>query len=230
MPNISPYTHFSFDAWNTLISSNKNFANRRTQCISDHLKISYEQANLLYRQTKMFLDYSAEIAENCMTSQKCWQLLVKMSKIENIDVPVLQSEIEYEFSKNLPHVNEDIVFALRKIKLNTNISMGILSNTNFIKGDILRENIFNYWGVFNFEIFSDEILIPKPNKEIFETMYCKAKAIVDNPFFDKSNILHIGDNEICDGAASKYGMGFLHVESPKILAIKLNKLESANHA
>lgn len=228
--NISTYIHLSFDVWNTLLVANKQFSERRTQCISDHFKIPHEHAKSLYTQTKRFLDKSAEIAENCMSTDQCWQLLVKMAKAEDVNIPVLQADVEKEFSQNLPHVNEDIINALRKLKLETDISMGILSNTNFITGELLRKHIFNQWEVFNFELFSDETLTPKPSKEMFDLMYYQAMISTGIPVFDKRHVLHIGDNKICDGAATKYGMNFLYVENPAHLAIELNKKEEMNYA
>lgn len=228
--SFNTYQHLSFDVWNTLLTANPLFTERRTQCISDHFKMPHVEAKQLYTQTKRFLDKSAEIGEICMSTDQCWQLLGKMAKVEGVDLAKLQAEVNVEFTQNLPFVNQDLINSLRQIKLDSNISMGILSNTNFITGETLSTHIFNQWEVFNFELFSDETLAPKPSKKMFDLMHYEAMMSTGTASFDKIHILHIGDNKICDGAATKFGMSFLHVNDPADLANKLTQTEEMNYA
>jgi putative hydrolase of the HAD superfamily len=53
---------------------------------------------------------------------------------------------------------------------------------------------------FDFQIYSDECGFSKPNKKIFDLIH------KEMPNMDKTQILHVGDNEIADyKGAIEYG-------------------------
>jgi putative hydrolase of the HAD superfamily len=89
-----------------------------------------------------------------------------------------------------------------KIIKSEGIGINILSNTGFIKGFTLKKLMAFYEleECFNFQIYSDECGFSKPNKKIFDLVHKEV------PHIDKSQILHVGDNEIADyKGALEYG-------------------------
>jgi len=217
--------HISFDVWKTLVTPSKEYSKLRDECISDHLKITPENAKALYGNVKRFLDKSAEIGNICMSTPNCWSLLEAMAKIKGTDLVALQSDVHDAFRKNLPTIYDEIIVSLQALK-EDGYSIGIISNTNFVPGSVLRSSIFNEWNVFNDMLFSDEELIPKPNSEIFERMYANVKTIIGEDT-KRSEIIHVGDNKICDGISFSLGFNFLYVKDPLDLALKLNHKEAA---
>lgn len=212
--------HISFDVWKTLIMPSKEYSKLRDECIADHFKITYEEAKAVYGNTKRFLDKSAEINENCMSSPKCWQLLEAMAKIKGTNLELLQKDTHAIFKANLPTVYPELVKQVQDLVNIYGYTVGIVSNTNFIPGQVLRESIFNEWNVFSTALFSDEELVPKPNPIIFERMYEEVQENHDD-FISENDIIHVGDNKICDGVASKLGFQFFYVENPTDLSEKL---------
>lgn len=216
---FTPYKHLSFDVWNTLIEPNLTYSKLRTECISDHFEITPQSAKELYTTTKRFLDKSAEISGICMDTDSCWKLLKAMAKNDTVDLSIVQAETSALFSQNLPIVNDGIVSGLQHLK-EQGFSLGIVSNTNFTKGAQLFSEIFKEWDVFNFALFSDEELFAKPNKKLFDLMLYNA-SVSYGSFLDTKDILHIGDNTICDGDVVKFGYGFMYVKNPVELSTHL---------
>ena len=85
------------------------------------------------------------------------------------------------------------------------VTLSILSNTGFIKGDNLRQ-LFERIGIgqfFAFQCYSDEENCSKPAHQFYDIAY---KNILKLKAIDKKSVLHIGDNPNADlqGAVS-YG-------------------------
>lgn len=212
----------SFDVWNTLINSNKNYIHARNSVIASHLNISIEEANANYQNCKKFLDKIAEINGTCFSTLDCWKIICQMSGKNNIDPKKLMNECQILFSDFIPTYNEELVLELKKIN-DRGIITGITSNTNFIAGKTLYNNIFEEWNVFKTLSFSDEVLYAKPHDNIFKATYHKFNDITP---LKPENILHIGDNKICDGGSIHSGFEFKHVENPNELLslLKTNSL------
>jgi putative hydrolase of the HAD superfamily len=90
---------------------------------------------------------------------------------------------------------------LDKIKQQHTITTNILSNTAFVKGNELRTVLkdLNLEQYFDFQIYSDEVLVSKPNGTIFELVYNTIiKMDVSTMDIEKPNIMHVGDNPIAD--------------------------------
>ncbi len=74
--------------------------------------------------------------------------------------------------------------------------MNILSNTAFINGKTMRQllkhlDISKY---FDFQIYSDEEGISKPNPLIFKKLINEVKIRRRDAFLELRKIIHIGDN------------------------------------
>ena len=92
-----------------------------------------------------------------------------------------------------------------------NKSMNILSNTGFIKGRTLRKLMTEYGfeDQFDFQIYSDEVGISKPNLQIFKLVEDQVKL---NRNLEQKDVLHVGDNIVADyNGAIAYGFGAILV-------------------
>ena len=82
--------------------------------------------------------------------------------------------------------------------------MSILSNTGFIKGVTLRKvlkelNIDQY---FDFQLYSDEVGLSKPNPALFNLMIQQIKMFNNEKDVPLNSIVHIGDNPAADIAGA----------------------------
>ncbi|MFH1052449.1 MAG: HAD family hydrolase [bacterium] len=109
-------------------------------------------------------------------------------------------EIAEKFSNSIlvhpPKIIPEVKESLKE--LSTGFKLGIVSDTGFSPGSVLRqilekEEIFKYFDVFS---FSDETGVAKPNPKAFMTVLDKFEC---NP----ENALHIGDIEKTDILGAK---------------------------
>lgn len=216
--------HISFDVWKTLINPNKEYGAKRNEIIARHLDISIEEAKALYKSCKKFLDKSAEINGTCFNTPNCWKLLVKISGKKVDHIPMME-ESALLFKDYLPHVNPELKDELKKLK-DAGYPLSITSNTNFISGQVLFDTIFKDWDVFSSAQFSDLYEVAKPSRAFFNATFQKAAAI--NPDIEREEILHVGDNLICDAECVDSGFEFGYVKDPDDLLEKLKKGELVN--
>jgi putative hydrolase of the HAD superfamily len=75
-----------------------------------------------------------------------------------------------------------------------------LSNTGFIKGATLRIALekIGIAHFFNFQLYSDEVNLSKPNVEFFSLMIEKIYEVRKHDNLVLDDIIHIGDNIIAD--------------------------------
>lgn len=207
----------SFDVWNTLIPSNKEYTIVRNEIISKHLNIDYEKANELYRICKKFFDTVAEINGTCFSTSDCWKILCKIANKKEVNHEHLMNECQILFNNYIPKYDKELVEHLKELK-RSGFILAITSNTNFISGNTLYKNIFDKWNVFDTASFSDQILFAKPHRNIFNTTFNNINKITE---LKPLNVLHVGDNKICDGLSIDYGFNFEYVKNPEDLLLKL---------
>lgn len=235
---LTDIRHISFDAWNTLIIPNKEFARLRSEEIAKAYGVSYEEGKLKYTETKRFLDTAAELTGFGTTVNNVWKLLNAQFKhspvgcLDEEDLIALQLRVQEIFRGNLPVVLPEVVDALIEIK-DRSITINILSNTNFIGGADLLEHVFDkQFGeeFFNFTLFSDEHQMAKPNPAFFHTAGSRAALHSSSrpknaALISSCNILHVGDNAITDvQGAEDAGWKSLFVTDPSDLARKFKEV------
>lgn len=222
MTNIK---HISFDVWKTLINPSKEYGAKRNEIIAKHLGIELEEAKALYKSCKKFLDKSAEINGTCFSTPNCWKLLVKISGKKVDHIPLME-ECALLFSDYLPEFSSELPQELQKLR-EQGYTLSITSNTNFISGNVLFANIFKDWDVFSSAQFSDLHEVAKPNPEFFNVTY--SKALLLDPTTELSEVLHVGDNLICDAECVQAGFTFAYVQNPEDLLniLKRGKLVNA---
>lgn len=209
--------HISFDVWNTLITTNPEYAKARAQIISNVAEVSLSEAETCYKTIKKILDKQAEEGV-CEDVIDAWRFLSTWFGLSDSYGDIMRYYAEIEFLHYRPTFNLELVKELRK--LSQDFSLSIKSNTNFISGDVLKKACeFEELDCFDFMHFSDEFLLCKPDPMFF------TKTLLEQDDEDCSfdEILHVGDNLICDGKCVDVGMQFCYVSSPEDL---LNKLKT----
>lgn len=218
--NLANHQFFTFDVWNTLIKANLEFSRLRTHEIAKFYAITFDEAKEAYTSVKHFLDQSAEIAGICMSTPQCWRLLdATINRLRRkqglimVDVGVeqLASNCNEMFRDNLPILTEETKDVLRHLKASGK-KLGIISNTNFIPGHLLYNELFKDLDVFDSVLFSDDFGFAKPNFKTFESVRYMLQREDDE--CGVPTIVHVGDNLICDGGAARAGYNFQHVTDP----------------
>jgi putative hydrolase of the HAD superfamily len=120
---------------------------------------------------------------------------------QNIDMNALETEMENLLFKHLPLVYcSETISTLEQIYETGESTTSILSNTGFIRGKTLRKvlNQLNLDSYFDFQLYSDEAGMSKPNPDFFKLMLNQVAVIkkIEKLCFDQ--IIHIGDNEKAD--------------------------------
>lgn len=227
--DLNNFQIITFDVWNTLIVANPAFSRLRTEEIAAAYGITFEEAKEAYTSVKHFLDQSAEIASICMTTPQCWQLLdVTIERLRRkkglnqayrVDVVGLSARCNILFRQNLPKFTAETKAVLQGLK-DAGKVVGIISNTNFIPGGLLWEELFMDLNVFADPFFSDQSITPKPHHQVFGHVRMNMieaywETVNINKTASELKILHVGDNLICDGAAARMpSYSFQHVDNP----------------
>lgn len=136
-----------------------------------------------------------------------------VSTLASIDLCALYNEMETLLFNYMPVVySDETLHSLDKIRQGTNCSFNISSNTAFVKGKTLRK-VLTSLGLapfFDFQIYSDEIGISKPDHQFFKLLLEGVRKISSNKNIALTDIVHVGDNPIADiaGALSAGIRGF----------------------
>lgn len=122
-------------------------------------------------------------------------------------------ETEVLFLANPPILLDHFTRAFFDNLLAENKRANILSNTGFIKGETMRtyfESI-DYLKYFDFQLFSDELILSKPNPALFELVELNLR-----PGVLKKDVIHIGDNYKADYlSAISYGFNAYLIQNDR---------------
>lgn len=201
--------HFSFDLWLTLIKSNPEFKKERVNYFYtkfnfmnksiEHVEKSFRYVDLMCNSINEKTGKNIDAEE--MYLMVLYQINGNANSFDDIDTSKLYVDIENLLFKYSPTLYCDTTIkCLENIKHNENLTTNILSNTAFIKGKTLREvlerlKISKY---FDFQIYSDEVFISKPNIDIYELLINNVRKIRSNLNIERNEIIHVGDNPIAD--------------------------------
>lgn len=205
----------SFDVWNTLLSANPEFKAARIQEIMRLSDLPKVTVQIKMRDTKRILDFMQEETGNAFTSLFCWKLFLKNCGYSgDIDsmAEILLDTSNYLFTKHPPHFDVELVKVIRKMKKNmSHISAIVLvSNTNFVPGNVLWSTCFEHLDLFDNAYFSDQEGYAKPHFAAFT----KGWPVCLGYGVPKGSIIHIGDTIATDGAAVEQGAEFMLVSNP----------------
>ena len=213
--------HFSFDLWLTIIKSNPLFKSKRVTFFHEHYnfsKHSEKEIKNVFRKVDLMCNQVNESVGFNLDTKEMYLMVLYLLNENSIDYSKIDINKLYDQMENLvlsyPPViiNQKIVPILQTLK-EKNKTVSLLSNTGFIEGKTINKILKNLdlKKYFDFEIYSDEQNISKPNQMLFEIVFKKTCEIHESSLKTK-DIMHIGDNPIADiQGAKNYGMSTFQV-------------------
>jgi len=201
--------HYSFDLWCTLIKSNPHFKKERAMYFYQYYNSknkSLLEVESAFRKIDLMCNSINQKTGGNIGAEEMYLMVVYEinnddSLYPDIDTELLYCDMEKIFFKYPPTTyDSDTIDALNKIRQESDASMNILSNTAFIKGSSLRTILDNLRidKYFDFQIYSDEVNLSKPNPEIFKKMINLVFSLRNNLRIDLNEIIHVGDNAVAD--------------------------------
>jgi putative hydrolase of the HAD superfamily len=222
---MNTYKHYSFDLWMTLIRSNPSFKTERNKYFHaryNRTGKSLEEVGQVFRNIDLMCNAINEKAGGNIHAEEMYLMAISMindynNSFDDIDVPSLYADMEQIVFQYMPVTYCSATQrTLQRIKENGNSTIGLLSNTGFIKGRTLRTVLqhLELDQYFDFLLFSDEANISKPNPAFFQLMLQNVQESWQGKGIAQHEIVHIGDNARADiGGASQAGIHSLLVNS-----------------
>lgn len=211
------YTHYSFDLWLTLIKSNPLFKQHRCNYFHQHYNykgISLQETDAIFRQIDIMGNKINERSGKNIDADELYLMVISQMNnnqvnLHDIDIETLYRQMEALVFDYMPMVYCNNTPAILSNLKTQGATTNILSNTGFIKGETLRK-VLQEIGLepyIDFQLYSDEEGMSKPNTAFFELMINKAGT-------DRSQIIHIGDNPLADVAgAERTGINAMLINS-----------------
>lgn len=202
------YKHYSFDLWLTLIKSNPAFKTERTHYFHQNLnskKKSMEEVGVIFRQVDLMVNAINEKTGKNVDADEMYLMVISIINdydfnFGDVDLDELYQKMEILLLNHMPLIYCDSCLnVLSAIKSSGTTTTNILSNTGFIKGKTLRK-VLNHLGIdtfIDFQLYSDEVRMSKPNAVFFQLM-------IDNIDRERhqelalQEIIHVGDNPVAD--------------------------------
>lgn len=207
------YKHYSFDLWLTLIKSNPSFKTERTKYFHSHFNAagkSLEEVALVFRQVDLMVNAMNEKTGKNIDADEMYLMVISIindfsTDFTHIDTEALYEEMEVLLLKHMPLLYcSECIDVLSELKASGRNTINILSNTGFIKGKTLRKVIkeLALEDLIDFQLYSDEVRLSKPNPAFFELML----NTIDrdrHPEIALQEIIHVGDNPNADVLGAK---------------------------
>ena len=223
--------HYSFDLWLTLIRSHPDFKPERAKLFTakyNPLGKSYEEVLAVFRRIDDLCNTMNEKTGRNISSEEMYLMVIadlaeSNAIFKSIDLNGLYAEVEELVLTHCPvFYDESIYDFLASLNSKTNATCSILSNTAFIKGSTLRKVLkkLEIYSFFDFQIYSDEQELSKPNAALFSIVYEEASKL--HTTLLKKEIMHVGDNPIADfDGASQFGFeaSLIHSNGQKLMDI-----------
>lgn len=200
--------HYSFDLWLTLIKSNPLFKEQRARFFHSEYNFqrkSLDEVTLIFRQVDLLGNAINERTGKNIDADELYLMVISM--MNNYDIIRVEIDLDGLFIKMesllfdyMPMLYSDETSdVLHRLKEQSQATFSILSNTGFIRGQSLRRVLaeLKIADLFDFQLYSDETGLSKPNKELFELML-KEITTLKKQEIDLKSIVHIGDNPVAD--------------------------------
>ncbi|OJV22434.1 HAD family hydrolase [Dyadobacter sp. 50-39] len=200
------YKHYSFDLWLTLIKSNPNFKEKRTLFFYENYNFHKKPLNevgTIFRKVDLMCNAINEKTGKNIDSSEMYLMVISIINdytisFDDIDLDYIACKMQDLLFEYMPLIYcSETKAVLEYLKATKGNTLSILSNTGFIPGKLLR-SVLKHICIdmyFDFQIYSDEVGLSKPNKDIFKLMVNK---ITENRQILLSEIVHIGDNVRAD--------------------------------
>lgn len=208
------FKHYSFDLWMTLIRSNPAFKLERTRFFHNHFnrkEKTLEQVGLIFRQTDVMCNAINEVTGGNIHAEEMYLMVISAMNdyvfpLQEVDIKTLYKEMEGLVLEYLPVAYDaGTLQTLHQIKASGISTCSLLSNTAFIKGSTLRKVLkqLEMDQYFDFQLYSDEVNMSKPNRAFFQLMVKTAEHTRSEKLDKLSEIIHIGDNNRADIAGAE---------------------------
>lgn len=217
------YKFITLDFWNTIATPNPAFAKERNEYLHSQSSLSLEAIRTIYTETKADFDQAAEMSGEAYSAIGCAGILLEMINPYLLDDDIiyrhaikLSRDIQLLALVNPPIIAYELIQTIRSLRAK-GFGIGIISNTNFISGATIRQICATRNCKFDTYSFSDELAVAKPNPNIFTHNAHQSGSRADE-------IIHIGDNAICDGGAEALGIKTVIVKNPTETITALQEL------
>jgi putative hydrolase of the HAD superfamily len=230
------YQHYSFDLWLTLIKSNPYFKIERTKIFQRDFNPagkSIDEVARAFRQVDLMCNAVNERTGKNIDADEMYLMVISTINdnqypLADVDTDKLYADMEKLLFYYLPVVYSPVTIdTLQHLKQKGDCSLSILSNTGFIKGQTLRKVMVKLGlaDFFNFQIYSDEEGMSKPNQALFNLMVQNVKDCNKPKQISLADIIHIGDNPAADIAgANDAGLNSLLINSNNLSILNLLSL------
>ena len=227
------YQHYSFDLWLTLIKSNPYFKIERTKIFHRDFNPSgksIDDVARAFRQVDLMCNAVNERTGKNIDADEMYLMVISTINdnqypLADVNIDKLYADMETLLFYYLPVLYSPVTIeVLQHLKQKSDCSLSILSNTGFIKGQTLRKVMVKLGlaDFFNFQIYSDEEGMSKPNRELFNLMVQKVKDCNEPKQIGLADIIHIGDNPAADIAgANDAGLNSLLINSNNLSILTL---------
>lgn len=204
----------SLDVWNTLIWSNPEYSKKRNEYLSEELSLPISMIETIYHKVKNASDKMAEQKSKCLPNMDIYKNFLSLLGRQDYNWLKLRHGMEKLFAEYPPQVLPETIKCLNWLQ-EQHVELSIASNTNFIRGEILHKVMLSKWGIdWKFQVFSDQLKKPKPHPQFWKIVISRAQKYVGAI---PGDILHIGDNKICDGSCLQSNIQFRHINGPATL-------------
>jgi putative hydrolase of the HAD superfamily len=203
------YQHYSFDLWLTLIKSNPYFKIERTKIFHRDFNPagkSIDEVAKAFRQVDLMCNAVNESTGKNIDADEMYLMVISLINdnqlsLADIDTTKLYQDMDKLLFYYLPVVYSSVTIpTLQHLKQKGGITFSLLSNTGFIKGATLRKVLveLKMSEYFDFQLYSDEVGMSKPNPALFFLMMQHIKRINSGENINLNKIIHIGDNPKAD--------------------------------
>jgi putative hydrolase of the HAD superfamily len=227
------YQHYSFDLWLTLIKSNPEFKIQRAHFF--HQKFnntgkSVDDIARVFRQVDLMCNAVNEKTGKNIDADEMYLMVISLINgdrlnIDDIDYNALHLQMEELLFKYPPLMYADVTIeVLEHLKQKSGATFSLLSNTGYITGKTLRKVLALYGldNYFDFQLYSDEAGMSKPNPEFFKTMLNNIDICNSGKNIPLKSIVHVGDNPKNDQqAADAIGISSLLINSNQTTILSL---------
>jgi putative hydrolase of the HAD superfamily len=203
------YHHYSFDLWLTLIKSNPDYKQERTRIFHRDFNQgdkSIEEVTKAFRQVDLMCNAVNErTGKNIDADEMCLMVISLINdnqlNLGEIDTGKLSADMEALVFNYPPVIYAPVTIeVLDHLKQKGGSTFSLLSNTGFIKGATLKKILaeLKMDQYFDFQLYSDEVGMSKPNPALFNLMLQNIKQINKGKDITLDSIIHIGDNPKAD--------------------------------
>ncbi|TDX00608.1 putative hydrolase of the HAD superfamily [Dinghuibacter silviterrae] len=194
----------------TLIRSNPQYKYERARVIHERYNPSgksLDEIETVFRQVDLLANTINERTGGQLQAEELHLWVIGQAAspeaLADVDPVALYEEMETVFLTHPPLIYGPETLRVLRTLQDQGHTTSLLSNTAFIKGRTLRKAFPALGLAFDFELFSDEEGVSKPNSVFFERMLARVPV-------SRHDVLHVGDNPVADGqGAARVGLPHL---------------------